>query len=294
MTEINASLVKALREATGVGMMDCKKALTETNGDIEAAKEWLRKKGLSNANKKSDRVTDDGVVAIAMNDSSVAMLVLSSETDFVAKNDKFIELANEIASVALAAKCDENELLARQIGRGVTVSEAITENISTLGENIRLTKTGYLQLKNHGAVQFYIHNSVGGSSTCGKIGVGVMIESDKEISDMSQVQSLAKQIGMHIAATKPESLDIASLNSNNIEKEKQILTEQAKASGKPDAVIEKMIEGRMRKFYEEVVLLEQPFVMNPDKKISEVVTDLGKELGCNLKLSGYLRFALSS
>ena len=295
MIEISASLVKTLRESTGVGMMDCKKALIETNGDIELAKEWLRKKGLSNASKKSDRITSEGVISIAMDDKRVSLIALNSETDFVAKNDKFIALADNIAKAALSRhEKTEIELQTAlnnsKLPSGVLISDAIAENIATLGENIKLTRAAYLQLPNHGVVQFYIHNAVANSTTCGKIGVGIMIESDKEISDKSKVQTLAKQIGMHIAATKPESLDIDSLDKARVEKEISILTDQARASGKPENVIEKMIEGRVRKFYEEVILLEQSFVINPDKKVSEVIADLGKEIGCTLKLSGYLRF----
>jgi elongation factor Ts len=294
MTEINASLVKALRDSTGVGMMDCKKALTETNGDVEAAKEWLRKKGISNASKKSDRVTSEGVIAIAINDKGAAVVELNSETDFVAKNSKFIALADAIASEALKTNADVESLQNAKLSDGVAVSDAIAENIATLGENMRLARVGYLSLPSHGVISFYVHNAIENSTSCGKIGVAVMIESDKEIGDKSKVQNLAKQIGMHIAATKPEALDVASLDQSHVEKEKSILTEQARASGKPENVIEKMIEGRLRKFYEEVVLLEQSFVINPDKKVSDVISDLGKELGCSLKLSGYLRFALGA
>lgn len=284
MTEITASLVKALREATGVAMMDCKKALTETAGDIEAAKEWLRKKGLSNASKKSDRTTADGVVAAALGEKSVALLELNSETDFVAKNEKFVALANTIANEALKSHLDIEALNSK-------FEQSIVENIATLGENIKLARVAYLNIKGHGAVNFYIHNAISGN--CGKIGVAVAIESDKEVPT-EPIEALAKQIGMHIAATKPEALDIASLDQSKVENEKRILTEQAQGSGKPANVIEKMIEGRIRKFYEEVVLLEQSFVINPDKKVSEVVADLGKELGCNVKLTGYLRFALGA
>lgn len=294
MTEISASLVKSLRDSTGVGMMDCKKALAETKGDLEAAKEWLRKKGLSNASKKSDRVTSEGVIASAMDEKNVVLIELNSETDFVAKNEKFVALADSIACEALSSKSDVATLQNSKLSNGLSVVDAIAENIATLGENMRLARVGYLSVQNHGAVNFYIHNAVEKSSSCGKIGVAIAIESDKEISDKSKVQALAKQIGMHIAATKPESLDVESLDQAHVENEKRILTEQARASGKPENVIEKMIEGRIRKFYEEVVLLEQAFVINPDKKVSEVVSDLSKELGCQLKLSGYLRFGLGS
>ncbi len=284
MTEISASLVKALRESTGVGMMDCKKALAENNGDVEAAKEWLKKKGLSNASKTSDRATADGIISATSTAKAVALVELNSETDFVAKNDKFIALASEIANEALKSHTDVESLNAK-------FSEEIVENIATLGENIKLARVAYLNVKEHGAVNFYIHNAV--TSCCGKIGVAVALEADKSVPT-EQIQVLARQIGMHIAAAKPEALDVASLDQSKVENEKRVLTEQAQASGKPAGVIEKMIEGRIRKFYEEVVLLEQSFVINPDKKVTEVVADLGKELGCNLKLTGYLRFALGA
>ena len=284
MTEISASLVKALRESTGVGMMDCKKALAENNGDVEAAKEWLRKKGLSNANKKSDRATADGIIAAAATEKSVVLVELNSETDFVAKNDKFVALASDIANDALKSQAEVESLNSK-------FADAIVENIATLGENIKLARVGYLNVKEHGAVNFYIHNAVSGS--CGKIGVAVALEADKAVP-ADKVQALARQIGMHIAAAKPEALDVAGLDQSKVENEKRILTEQAQASGKPAGVIEKMIEGRIAKFYQEVVLLEQSFVINPDQKVSQVVADLGKELGCNLQLTGYLRFALGS
>lgn len=284
MTEITAGLVKVLRESTGVGMMDCKKALSETNGDLEAAKELLRKKGLSNASKKSERATADGIIAAAATTKAVALIELNSETDFVAKNEKFVSLATDIANEALKSHIDLESLSAH-------FSETIVDSIATLGENIKLARVAYLNVKEHGAVNFYIHNAISGS--CGKIGVAVALEADKTVP-AEPVQALARQIGMHIAAAKPEALDVGSLDQSKVANEKRILTEQAQASGKPANVIEKMIEGRIKKFYEEVVLLEQSFVMNPDKKVSEVVSDLGKDLGCNLRLTGYLRFTLSA
>ena len=284
MTEITAGLVKILRESTGVGMMDCKKALSETNGDLEAAKELLRKKGLSNASKKSERATADGIIAAAATTKAVALIELNSETDFVAKNEKFVALASDIATEALKSHIDLESLSGH-------FSETIVDSIATLGENIKLARVAYLNVKEHGAVNFYIHNAV--STSCGKIGVAVALEADKAVP-IEPVKALAKQIGMHIAAAKPEALDIGSLDQSKVANEKRILTEQAEASGKPANVIEKMIEGRIKKFYEEVVLLEQSFVINPDKKVAEAVIDLGKDLGCHLKLTGYLRFALSA
>ena len=284
MTEITAGLVKVLRESTGVGMMDCKKALSDTNGDLEAAKELLRKKGLSNASKKSERATADGIIAAAATTKAVALIELNSETDFVAKNEKFVALASDIATEALKSHIDLVSLNAQ-------FTETIVNSIATLGENIKLARVAYLNVQEHGAVNFYIHNAV--STSCGKIGVAVALEADKAVPT-EPLKALARQIGMHIAATKPEALDIGSLDQSKIANERRILTEQAEASGKPANVIEKMIEGRIKKFYEEVVLLEQSFVINPDKKVAEAVADLGKDLGCHLRLTGYLRFALSA
>lgn len=227
MTEISASLVKALREVTGVGMMDCKKALSETAGDLEVAKEWLRKKGLSNANKKSDRVTGDGIIAAAATEKSVTLVELNSETDFVAKNEKFVALATDIANEALKSHADIQSL-------NLKFSEMILESIGTLGENIKLARVGSLTVKGEGLVNFYIHNAVSGC--CGKIGAAVAIESDKVVP-AEKIQILARQIGMHVAAAKPEALDINSLDQSKVDNEKRILTEQAQASGKTERAL---------------------------------------------------------
>ena len=284
MTQVNAALVKTLRELTGVGMMDCKKALSENNGDVELAKEWLRKQGLSKASKKSDRVTAEGVVAVSTSGNDLAVVVLNSETDFVAKNEKFVALAETIAAEAVKTKVDVESL------KSESVQSAISENIATLGENINLSKVAYLSCGDNGLVQFYVHNAL--SSNCGKIISAVAIESDKKVDDQEKLATVAKQICMHIAAARPESLDVASLDQNKVEKEKNILSEEARASGKPEAVIAKMIEGRMSKFYGEVVLLEQAFVVNPDQKVSQVISELGKTLGCELRVSSFLRLAV--
>lgn len=292
MSEISAALVKTLREATGVGIMECKAALSANNGDVELAKEWLRKKGLSSAGKKSDRVTSEGVIALSESNNSLALVELNSETDFVAKNEKFVQLAETIADEAVKNNYSIEEFQSAKLSNGTPLSDAISENIATLGENIKLSKIARISCKENGIVQFYVHNAL--SSKCGKIGVGIAIESDNKIEDQEAVKNLAKQICMHIAATKPESLDVNSLDPQKVQKEKDILSEQARASGKPENVIEKMIEGRMRKFYEEVVLLEQPFVMNPDKKVSAIVDELGKSLGCNLSISSFIRLVVGA
>ncbi len=292
MIEITAQLVKELRESTGVGMMDCKKALSETNGNFEEAKELLRKKGLSRANQKSDRNTSEGIIALAIKDKNLAMIELSCETDFVAKNEGFTLLGSNIAEKALEKKFKLDEVKLEKFNSNQTLEEAITEKIAQLGENIKLSKLEYLHLEGEGLVDYYIHNSF--TPTAGKIAVGLVIKSDKTLSDKEKVSTLAKGIAMHIAAMKPEALTIEDLDPAKVQKEKNILTEEARASGKPEAVIEKMIEGRIRKFYQEVVLLEQSFVINPDKKVSEALADLSREIGCNLQLAQYIRLAVGA
>ncbi len=293
MNEINANLVKELRESTGAGMMNCKKALSESNGDIEKAKEWLRKQGLSSANKKMDRTTSEGVIAIASNANTATLIELNSETDFVAKNEKFISLANAIAEAGLANDSADIESLqdCKITGSNATVNDAIVESIATLGENIRLTRIGSVSIMN-GVIEYYIHNAIPGSTTCGKIGVVVAMETPSTVVDVAKLRTTAKQIAMHIAAAKPEALNVESLHPARLQKEKEILSETARQSGKPENVIEKMIEGRIRKFYEEVILMEQFFIMQPDQKISHVLEALSKDIGNEVKLSGYIRFSV--
>lgn len=285
---ISASLVKELREKTGAGMMDCKKALAETNGDVEAAVDWLRTKGLAAAAKKAGRVAADGLVAIHVDGKAGAVVELNSETDFVAKNDKFQSLATSLVRDYLAFNNSDLEAFksSKSSLSGKTVTEEVAEHIAVIGENMTLRRAKKLQVAN-GAVVSYVHNSV--APALGKIGVLVAIESDIA-SD--KLQGLGKQIAMHIAASKPESLTTAELDQSLVEREKAVFVEQARASGKPDNVIEKMVDGRVAKFYEQVVLLEQVFVMDGKTKISQVVEDFAKENGGSAKIVGFERFAL--
>ncbi len=288
MSQVNFSAadIKELREKTGAGMMDCKKALTENAGSLEQATDWLRKKGLAAAQKKSGRVAAEGLVVIACNDNSseAAVIELNSETDFVAKNDKFQALAQKIANVSLKTPADVEVLKAVKLENGKTVAEDIIEHVSVIGENLQLRRCAKIS---GDVVISYVHNAV--LPTAGKIGVLVAFSSQ---GDKQVIQKLGKQIAMHIAASRPESLNIESLDQNLVNKEKEILTEQAKASGKPDEVIAKMIEGRIRKYYAEVVLLEQLFVIDGKTQIKQVIEAASKEAGSPITLTSYVRFQL--
>ncbi|CAG7592435.1 MAG: translation elongation factor Ts [Candidatus Midichloria sp.] len=289
MTEINASMVKDLREKTGAGMMDCKKALVECNGNIEEAVDWLRKKGLAAASKKSGRVASEGLIVVATAPNKAVILELNSETDFVAKNDKFQALARNLAAEALKHDIKSMEALLTlksPYNNSKTVQEEIVEHIATIGENLTLRKLDYVSLDS-GVIGSYIHSSV--AEGMGKIGVLVLLESD---SASEEVKTLAKQIAMHVAAAKPESLNIEQLDQALIEKEKAIFAEQALASGKPEAVVEKMVEGRIRKFYEEVVLLEQIYALDNKIKISQMVADVAKNVGSQIKVTKFVRYGL--
>ncbi|MDJ1257094.1 MAG: translation elongation factor Ts [Candidatus Midichloria sp.] len=289
MTEINASMVKDLREKTGAGMMDCKKALVECNGNIEEAVDWLRKKGLAAAGKKSGRVASEGVIMVATAPNKAVILELNAETDFVAKNDKFQALARNLAAEALKHDIKSMETLLTHkspYDNSKTVQEEIVEHIATIGENLTLRRLDYVSL-NSGVIGSYIHSSV--AEGMGKIGVLVLLESD---SVSEEVKTLAKQIAMHVAAAKPESLNIEQLDQALIEKEETIFAEQALASGKPTAVVEKMVEGRIRKFYEEVVLLEQAYAIDSKIKISQMIADITKNVGSQIKVTKFIRYEL--
>lgn len=264
---ITAAMVKELREATGAGMMDAKKALTENNGDIQAAVDWLRTKGLATAAKKAGRVAAEGLVGIAVRDGRGVAVEINSETDFVAKNADFQKLVSDIAAVALDTGNDLDALRAGKLASG-TVDEVLTEAISRIGENISLRR---VQALDGQTVVHYVHNAA--AEGMGKIGVLVALSGDKE-----KAEETGKQIAMHIAATAPASLSQADLDPALVEREKSVLTEQARESGKPDAVIAKMIEGRMAKFFEEVTLLGQKFVINPDLTVEQACKDAGVEI----------------
>lgn len=285
MTEITASAVKDLRERTGAGMMDAKKALVECNGDIEAAIDLLRKKGLAKAAKKSGRTAAEGLVAlcVAADNKSGVVVEINAETDFVARNDQFQEFCGTVAKLATGADTIE-ALAGLPYGNGKTVQEKLTENIATIGENMSLRRLAKLSTQN-GVVAGYMHGAT--APNMGKIGVLVCLEGQ---GDTAKLQELAKKIAMHVAAANPEYLSIADVPSEALDREKSVLREQAAQSGKPADVIEKMMEGRIRKFYEEVVLLEQIFIMDGETKISKLVE---KEApGCVLK--SYLRYQLGA
>lgn len=285
MAEITAALVKELREKTGAGMMDCKKALTETNGDIEAGVDWLRKKGLSQAAKKAGRVAAEGLIGVAASGAKGAMVEVNAETDFVARNDSFQAVVRDAASAALEQGGDVEKIKTAKAG-GATVADKLTNLVATIGENMGLRRGVALQVKN-GVVASYVHSAV--APGLGKIGVLVAIEST---GDAAKLQALGKQIAMHVAAANPQSLSITEVDPAALKRERDILTEQAMASGRPANVIEKMVEGRLRKYYEETVLLEQLYVVDGESRVSAVVEQAAKEIGAPVTISGFRRFAL--
>ena len=287
MATISATTVKDLREKTGAGMMDCKAALAETSGDMEAAVDWLRAKGLSKAAKKAGRVAAEGLIGLASDAKAAALVEVNSETDFVARNHKFQEMVSSIAAAALKAEGDVDKLAVAKFGSGnTTVAETIKEMIGSIGENMTLRRTAHLSAAN-GVVASYIHNAI--APDLGKIGVIVALESAGSPEDL---KTFGRQVAMHIAFANPQSLDVDSLDKTVVERERAVLTEQAKESGKPPQVIEKMVEGRLRKFYEEVVLLAQPFVHDPETTVAKAVAAAEKTAGAPIKITGFHRFAL--
>lgn len=287
MSAISASLVKELREKTGAGMMDCKKALGETSGNLEEAVDWLRKKGLAAAAKKAGRTASEGLVGVATDGTTGAAIELNSETDFVARNANFQKLVGNLAELALANTGDVEAL--NQVafpGTGRNVADELTQQIATIGENMQLRRTARVSVEN-GVVAAYVHNAM--AEGMGKIGVLVGLEST---ADAEKLAALGKQIAMHVAAARPESINKEALNSELIERERNVLSEQARASGKPEEIIAKMVEGRLRKFYEEVVLLEQAFVIDSDRTVGKYVEDMAKELGAPIAVTQMVRFEL--
>lgn len=283
---ISATLVRDLREKTGAGMMDCKKALVETNGDFEAAVDWLRAKGLSAAAKKAGRVTAEGLTALLVEGNKAAAIELNSETDFVARNDQFQTLVDDIVTEAMNHNSLE-ELTSAKLKNGKTVEEEVKEGVAVIGENLNLRRMATISVEN-GIIATYVHNSVAPNK--GKISVLVGIESTA--SDKSALMQLGKQIAMHIAASRPQALDSSSVDQALVERERNIFVEQSRASGKPDNIIEKMVDGRIRKFYEEIVLLEQVFVIDGKSRISEVLKEESKKLDAEVKISSFVRFEL--
>ncbi|HXH14729.1 MAG TPA: translation elongation factor Ts [Sphingomonas sp.] len=286
MADITAAMVKDLRETSGAGMMDCKKALNETNGDMDAAVDWLRTKGLAAAAKKSSRTAAEGLVGVAVSGTKGAVVEVNSETDFVAKNDQFQQFVREVTQIALATGGDIEALKTEAMPSGKTVADVLTNNVATIGENQSLRRSRTLEVSK-GAVVPYIHNAA--APGLGKIGVLVALESDA--SD-DVLQALGKQLAMHIAAAFPKALNESDLDEAEIERERAIATEKAAESGKPADIIAKMVEGGIAKYRKEHALVSQLFVMDGKTKISDVVAKAGKDAGAEIKLVDYVRFQL--
>lgn len=291
MSGITAATVKQLREMTGAGMMDCKTALNETGGDMEAAVDWLRKKGLSKAAKKSGRTAVEGLVAIAVEEGAAGatgvVVEVNSETDFVARNELFQKMVNDIAQTAISVDGDLDKLRAATLpGAGKSVEEHVAEMVGQIGENMNLRRSAGVVV-DEGVVASYVHGQV--TDGAGKIGVLVGLKSS---GDKAKLQAVGKQIAMHVAAARPLSARIEDLDPDVVKKEKEILADQARGSGKPENIIEKMVEGRLRKFYEESVLLEQVFVIDGETKVGKVLENAAKDAGAPIELVGFARLEL--
>ncbi len=285
MATITAALVKDLREKTGAGMMDCKNALTETSGDIEAAVDWLRKKGLSKAAKKSGRVAAEGLVAVTVVDTRGVVVEVNSETDFVARNGEFQSLAKSIAAVALeTGESDVAKLGNHHYPGGGTVSEAIANSIATIGENMTLRRAAGLSV-GQGVIAHYIHNTI--AEGLGKIGVIVALESTGSADALAD---LGRKIAMHVAAASPVALDAAGVDPATLEREKNVLRE--KNAGKPANVLDRIVESGMKTYFKEVCLLDQAYIHDPAKNVGQVVADAAKTAGAPVALKGFVRFAL--
>ncbi|HEY5299087.1 MAG TPA: translation elongation factor Ts [Acetobacteraceae bacterium] len=270
MAEITASLVKDLREKTGAGMMDCKRALTETGGDGDAAIDWLRKKGLAAAAKKSGRVAAEGLIGVASESRKAAMVEVNAETDFVARNETFQAFVEHVARIALGVGEDLEAIKAAPYPGGTgTVAEQLTQLIATIGENMTIRRARVIGVP-HGAVASYVHGPV--RPGLGRIGVIVALEAPDELEGL---ELLGRQVGMHVAASRPDAIDIDAVDPAALEREKAILSDQARQSGKPEAIIDKMVEGRIRKYYEEVVLLEQVWVHDGESRVRAVLKKAG-------------------
>lgn len=287
MSNVTAAMVKDLREKTGAGMMDCKKALAETNGDMEAAIDWLRAKGIAKADKKSGRTAAEGLIGIASAGNKAVVVEVNSETDFVARNDAFQDLVRGVASVALGTDGTVDAISAAAYpASGKSVADTIKDAIAHIGENMNLRRAAALSVDN-GVVATYIHNGV--ADGLGKLGVLVAL---KSTGDKEALNAIGRQVAMHVAATSPLALRPEDVDAAVAERERNVFIEQSRASGKPDNIIEKMVEGRMRKFFEEVALLSQSFVMNPDLTVAAAVKEAEKAVGAPIEVVGMARLLL--
>jgi len=287
MSLITAALVKELRDKTGAGMMDCKNALVETNGNIEESVDWLRKKGISGAEKKSSRTAADGVVTVSVSDNAAALVEINSETDFVSRNPDFQKFAKNVSSIALNSGSNLDELKnAKYLDSGKTVKDALTDLIGLIGENIVIRRTVLFNSSTN-ILSSYIHGQI--DEGLGKIGVILSIESN---GDVDKIKELGKKLAMHIAASKPVAISSKDVDPSIIDRERKILIEQAKDSGKPDNIIEKMVEGRISKFFSEITLLDQTWVMDGESKVSKVIENIEKEISCNIVIKDFKYFIL--
>jgi elongation factor Ts len=287
MATITAAMVKDLRDKTGAGMMDCKNALNETGGDIEAAVDWLRKKGLSKAAKKSGRVAAEGLVAVAVNGTRGVLVEVNSETDFVARNEEFQALVRTIALVALEKGAEIEALKHTHYPGGGTVAEAIANSIATIGENMTLRRATELHVA-HGSVGHYVHNLV--ADGLGKIGVIVALESGGSADELS---SFGRKVAMHVAAANPQALDSTRLDPAVVAREKEVLAEKFRAQGKQQNVIDKIVESALKSFYKEVCLVDQAFVHDASKSVAQAVKEAEGQIGAPIKIKGFVRYALA-
>ena len=285
MATITAGMVKDLREKTGAGMMDCKQALTENDGNIDAAVDWLRKKGLSKAAKKAGRVAAEGLIGALVSGNKGVLVEVNSETDFVARNEQFQGLVKMIAQVALDAGTDVEAIKAAKVG-GVTVETAISDAIATIGENMTLRRAAALSVSN-GVVASYIHNAV--TDGLGKMGVIVALESTGKADELA---ALGRQIAMHVAAANPQALDAAGLDPQVVARETDVLADKYRQQGKPDNVIAKIVESGLKTYYKEVTLLEQAFIHDSGKSVAQAVKEAEGKVGAPIKVAGFVRYAL--
>jgi elongation factor Ts len=285
MANISAQMVKELRESTGAGMMDCKAALTESKGDMQAAIDWLRKKGLSKAAKKAGRVAAEGLIGVHVAGPKGVVVEVNSETDFVARNDLFQGLVKMIAGVALSVGTDVEKINAAKAG-SITVAESIADTIAKIGENMTLRRAAALSV-GKGAIGAYVHNSI--SDGLGKIGVLVALESAGKADELA---SLGRQIAMHVASANPQALDQASLDPAVVKREKDVLADKFRQQGKPENVIEKIVESGLKTFYKEVCLVEQPFIFDEKKTVAQAVKEAEGKVGAPIKIAGFVRYGL--
>lgn len=283
MATITAALVKELRDTTGAGMMDCKNALTETGGDIEAAIDWLRKKGISKAAKKAGRAAAEGLVGVAVDGAAGVLLEVNAETDFVARNDEFKDFVKAATQIALKEGADLEKLQAHPMG-GSSVAQTLTDLVAKIGENMAIRRAAAVTV-NPGVVASYIHNA--SAPELGKIGVLVALKSE---GDKDKLAALARQLAMHVAATNPLAIGVENLSADVVARERNVQAEIARQSGRPENVIEKMMEGRMRKFYEENVLLQQTFVIDGETRVAALLEKAAKDVGAPVSIDGFVRF----